>query len=369
MKVAIVHDYIKEYGGAERVLEAFHEIYPSAPIFTTVFLPEFLGPHKKRFAGWDIRTSWLQNIPFIEKLISPARLLSPFIFENFNFSEFDVLLVSATGAYFPNLINKKPKTLQITYCHTPPRYLYGYKTARNWQKYFLGRAFALFANHYLRQMDFVSYQRPDYIIANSREVKRRIEKFYRREAIVIYPPVDTEDKLSSKSKNKINNYFLAGGRLARAKRIDLAIEACNRLKLPLKVFGRGFADYDNELKKIAGKTVEFFGEVSESELVKLYKGAKAFLYPSEYEDFGIMPLEAQSFGIPVVGLNQGGVRETVVHGKTGVLFNKPTVESLVFAIRQFNRLTINPKDCRENAERFGKERFIKEIKVFIDSHA
>lgn len=379
MKVALVHDYIKEYGGAERVLEALHEIWPKAPVFTTVYLPQFLGPHKGRFKDWDIRTSWLQKIPFIHKLISPIRLLTPWVFEDWNFTGFDIVIVSATGAYFPNLIIRKPETLHICYCHTPPRYLYGYPTARNWQKYFWGRVLGNFFNHNLRQTDFVAAQRPDYFIANSQETRRRIGKFYRREAEVIYPPVNlASSKLASsvqlKKKQKLDasdldarRYYLAGGRLARAKRIDLVIEACNRLKLPLKVFGRGFADYGEVLRNLAGPTIEFVGEVSDEELAKLYQGAKVLIYPSEEEDFGIMPVEAMSCGTPVIALNQGGVKETVIHNKTGVLFDKPTVESLVAAIKQLNKKTIESEDCKRQAKKFGKEKFKKEIKKFVTS--
>lgn len=378
MKIALVHDYIKEYGGAERVLEALHEIWPEAPVYTTIYLPEFLGPHKERFKDWDIRTSWLQRIPYIEKLISPIRLISPLVFGKWDFSGFDVVLVSATGAYFPNLIVKKPSTIHITYCHTPPRYLYGYPTARNFQKYLFGRIFAGFINHSLRQTDFISYQSPDYIIANSQEVKRRIEKFYRRDSTVIYPPVDVYSSrdppaggesrsISSRQARTIRKYYLTGGRLARAKRIDLAIEACNKLKLPLKVFGKAFADYGEELEKIAGPTVEFLGEVGEDELAKLYQGAKALIYPAEYEDFGIMPVEAQSYGVPVIALNQGGVKETVINGKTGVLFDEPTVESVVKAIKSFGKLRIKGEDCIKNAKRFNKERFKSEIMDFVKS--
>src|SRR3989344_6721221 len=150
MKVALIHDYIKEYGGAERVLEALHEIYPEAPVFTTVYLPEFLGPHKERFSNWDIKTSWLQKIPYIEKLISPIRLISPWVFENWDFTDFDLIIVSATGAYFPNLIVRKPEILHLCYCHTPPRYLYGYPTARNWKKNLIGRLIGEWLNHDLR---------------------------------------------------------------------------------------------------------------------------------------------------------------------------------------------------------------------------
>ena len=370
MKIAIVHDYIKEYGGAERVLEALHEIWEDAPIYTTFYFPEFLGPHKERFKDWKIVTSWLQNVPFVHKLISPIRVISPKIFKSFDLRDFDVVIVSATGAYFPNMIKIGGKTIHICYCHTPPRYLYGYPTARDWKKHWWGRIAGEAANHFLRQTDFLSYQKPKYIIANSVEVKKRIEKFYRRDATVIYPPVDIKRirKNESGIKNK-RDYYIAGGRLARAKRIDLAIEACNRLKLPLKVFGKGFASYGEELKKMSGPTVEFVGEVSDEKLYELYTNAKALIYCAEMEDFGIMPVEAGACGIPVIALRQGGVKETIVEGKTGVFFDEPKLESLMKAIQQFNNLTIKNDDCIKNAQRFSKERFKKEMKSFIESHA
>lgn len=367
MKIALVHDYIKEYGGAERVLETLHEIWPEAPVFTTVYLPQFLGPHRKRFEGWDIRTSFLQNIPFIEKLISPVRLLTPWIFENWNFEGYNAVIVSATGAYSPNLIVRKPDTIHICYCHTPPRFLYGYPTARNWQNNVFGKIAGNLVNHRMREIDFISAQRPDFFIANSNEVRRRIEKFYRREAVVIYPPVELvgSSKYQVVSIKKKRDYYLAGGRLARPKHIELAIEVCNKLQLPLKVFGRGFADYGEELSKIAGPTVEFLGEVDEDRLEQLYREGKALLYPSEQEDFGIIPVEAMSYGMPVVGLNQAGVKETVIDGKTGVLFDSLTIESIISAIKRFNTLTIKSEDCIKQAGKFGKERFKREIKNFV----
>ncbi|OIO15151.1 glycosyl transferase [Candidatus Gottesmanbacteria bacterium CG_4_10_14_0_8_um_filter_37_24] len=371
MKVAIIHDYIKEYGGAERVLEVLHEIWPDAPIFTTVYLPEFLGPHKTRFKDWEIRTSWFQNIPFVHKLISPLRILTPWVFENWDFSDFDLIVVSATGAFFPNLIVCKPETLQICYCHTPPRYLYGYPTARNWKKNALGRIVGEYVNHDLRQVDFMAAQRPDFFIANSLEIKRRIWKFYRKEATVIYPPVLINSKLetrNSKQNTKGRKYYLTGGRLARAKHINIAIEACNRLNLPLKVFGKSFADYMDELRGIAGPTIKFIGEVSEIELVNLYKGAEALLFPSEYEDFGIIPIEAMAQGIPVVAYRSGGVKETVIDGKTGVFFDELSADSLSKAISKLSKLKIKREECIKQARKFSKERFKKEIKEFIREH-
>jgi len=365
MKIALVHDYLKEYGGAEKVLETLHEIWPKAPLFTIIYAPEYLGPHKKRFSKWRIKLSVLQNIPYIEKLISPVRLVAPLIFKNMDFSDYDVVIVSATGAYNPNLI-KKGKAIHICYCHTPPRYLYGYPTARNWKNSPILRVLGEAANHFLRMVDYKSAQNVDYYIANSKEVASRIKKFYRKNSKVIYPPVDIPKGLS---KSKEKKYYLAGGRLARPKRVDLAIKVCTKLKLPLKVFGKGFAGYGEELRNMAGPTVEFLGEVTEKKKWELMAGAKAYFFPAELEDFGITPVEAMAAGAPVIAFRSGGVLETVIDGKTGIFFDEASVASLTKAVKKFQKSKIKSEDCIKQARKFSTERFKKEIKTFIKKHA
>ena len=381
MKVAIVHDYIKEYGGAERVLEALHEIWPDAPVFTSVYIPSFLGPHKKRFEKWNIKTSWLQFLPFKSKLISPLRLITPFVFKSFDFSQFDIVIVSATGAYSPNIISvkrratKDQRPIHICYSHTPPRYLYGYATARNWKNNLFFRVLGEIANHFLRLIDFKSSQNVDFFIANSKNVAGRIEKFYRKDSVVIYPSVDVDSmkyevssiKGERKAKYSIRNtqYYLAGGRIARPKHTDLIIETFKKLDLPLVVFGREFGGVRSERLGVGSSNVKFVGEVSDEEKIKLMASAKAFVFAAEDEDFGITPVEAMSVGTPVIAYGSGGVLESVVDGKTGLFFNNLTIESLSSAIKQFNNLTINPKDCIKHAQKFSKERFKKEIKLAV----
>ncbi len=373
MKIALVHDYLKEYGGAERVLEALHEIWPEAPVYTSVYLPGFFGPHKERLKKWKVKPSWLQKIPFKAKLISPFRLLAPVVFNNFDFSDFDVVIVSATGAYCPNLIKTNPKTTHICYCHTPPRYLYGYPTAREWRKHWWGRVLGETINHFLRPVDYSAAQRVDYFIANSRNTAQRIKKFYRKEATVIYPPVDTPEIQTGSNfgdyPTRQSQYYLAGGRLARARRVDLAIKACNELKLPLKVFGRAFAGYGEELKKMAGPTVDFLGEVTEEKKAELMGGCQAFIFCNLEEDFGIMPVEVQACGRPVISLRQGGLIESVIEGKTGEFFDKPIVDSLVKVLKKFNPEKYKKEDCFKQAKKFSKERFKREIKEFVKKNA
>ena len=362
MKIALVHDYIKEYGGAERVLEALHELFPKAPIYTTIYLPEYLGPHKKRFSSWDIRTSLLQHIPFVAKLISPLRLIAPSIFRHMDLSAYDVIIVSATGAYAPNLVHKGKAKL-ICYCHTPPRYLYGYATARNWKKNPILRVLGEFCNHFLRITDFESSKNVDQFIANSKEVASRIKKFYKRDAIVVYPPVDLPPTTNTKTAR---TFFLTGGRLAAPKHIDCAIAACTKLDLPLKVFGKGFAGHGEELQKIAGPTIEFVGEITDVEKWKLMRGSKAFLFPSEDEDFGILPVEAMACGTPVIAYRSGGVVESVIEEKTGLFFDELSVQSIKQAIKRFQKLKFFGSEmCLRQAEKFHKSRFCKEIQTVI----
>ncbi len=375
-KIALVHDYIKEYGGAERVLETLHEMYPDAPVFTLIYAPKYLGPHAERFKDWDIKTSPLNEIPFTEKFISIYRLIAPWVFKIFNFSGYDVIIVSATGAYTPNMIRKK-QAKQICYCHTPPRYLYGYATAREWKKHPLFRIIAELMNHILRMVDYKASENVDQYIANSEEVAGRIKKFYRKEVVVVYPPVEVHLKFEMPhAEFKADGYYLAGGRLARPKHFDLLIKAANELKVPLKIFGKGFAGYGEELKEMAGPTVEFLGEVSDGEKLALMKDAKAFFFAGEDEDFGIVPVEAMGQGTPVIAYKSGGVKETVIDpsassgqvGPTGVFFDELHVESIKTAVKKFEKLKIRSEDCIKQAEKFDKKHFVERMESIVKSY-
>lgn len=368
-RIAIVQDYIKEFGGAESVLESLSEIFPDAPIFTTLYKPKFLGPHQTRLEKlWQnrIHQSFFKYIPFARKIISPLRLLSPLAFKSFDFSKFDVIITSATGAYFPNLINKGQAKL-ICYCHTPPRYLYGLPTARNFTKNKIIYALIQVLNHFLRIVDFKSAQNVDQFIANSQTTAARIKKFYKKDCIVINPPVDVSNIKNTKYLIPNTEYYLTGGRLARAKRYDIAIQACNELGLKLKIFGRDFADYSDELKAISGSTIEFLGEINQDQKDQLYKQAKAFIFCSDNEDFGIVPVESMAHGCPVVAYKSGGVTETVIDGKTGIFFDELTKESCAQAIQKLQKTKINPQDCIFRAADFSKEKFIEKINNLISN--
>jgi glycosyltransferase involved in cell wall biosynthesis len=368
MKIALVHDYLREYGGAERVVEVMHEIWPQAPLYTAFVDFKSLGSQAYRFKDWDIRTSWVQHNPFVKKFISPLRFLAPRIWNTYDLSEYDVVLSSSgwfmcRGVALNNSKLRNP--LHVCYIHHPPRNLYGYATGSDLQKYLPVRIYAAIVNFYLRHYDFRAAQAVDYFIANSKETAKRVMKFYRRDSTVIYPPINQPEVKSQKSKSK-RDYYLSVCRLSWAKRVDVIIEAANTLKLPLKIVGAG--KEMEHLKSIAEPTVEFMGSVDDQQLSELYMGAKALIFCALDEDFGMVPVESMAYGTPVIGLAQGGVLETVIDGKTGVLFDKPEPDSLINAIYKFEKefTKINfYQNCITQANKFSKDRFKKELVNFV----
>lgn len=338
MRVALVHDYLKEFGGAERVLLALAEIWPQATIYTAFY--QLGSPAWQRFKHRKIIASWAQKIPFFSSwLYSPLRFLAPKIWDSFDFSKYD-LVISSSSWYITKGFN------EICYCHTPPRWLYGYQTSMNWQKYWPVKVYGMIIGHFMRLYDFRQAQKVKYFIANSEEVKRRIWKFYRRESTVIYPPVDlpASAKASARQAKKLN-YYLIVSRPVGGKGIELGLAAAKKYGFKLRVVGGG--------------------TVSDEELVKLYSQAKAFLALSKDEDFGITPVEAMACGTPVIAFNGGGYKETVVDGKTGVLFNNYSVHGLWQAMKQLEKIKIKPQDCLAQAQKFSKERFKREIWNFL----
>src|SRR3972149_6581984 len=329
-RVALVHDYLNEFGGAERVLLALAEIWPQAPIYTAFYQPG--SPAWQRFKHRKIIASWAQKIPFFSsRLYSPLRFLAPKIWVSFDFSQFD-LIISSSSWYITKGFN------EICYCHTPPRWLYGYQTSMNWQKFWPVKVYGTIIGHFMLLYDFRQAQKVKRFIANSEEVKRRIWKFYRREATVIYPPVD----LPRPKKLKKLDYYLIVSRPVGGKGIELGLAAAKKYGFKLRVVGGG--------------------ATSDQELTKLYAGAKAFLALSRDEDFGITPVEAMACGTPVVAYRGGGYTETVVDGKTGVFFDDYSVDGLVGAMERLKKLKINPADCISQAKKFSKERFKRERK-------
>ncbi|MBI2018149.1 glycosyltransferase [Candidatus Daviesbacteria bacterium] len=399
MKVALAHDYLKEYGGAERVLEALHEIFPNAPVYTAYVNLSAMGENGKRFKDWDIRPSWFQKFPFADQLLSPFRIFGPLMFESFDLSQYEVVISSSSATHLAKAVITKPETLHISYIHTPPRFLYGYVTSFNYKKHWWTRIGGEIINHFMRIYDYEVSQRPDILVANSKNVQARIKKFYRRDSVVIYPPVNLKEYQVSSIKYKgEKDYFLVLSRLVRGKGVDVVVEACGRLRLPLKVAGSG-PEMEN-LKKLATTynssslslraeglpTTTFLGWVSDEERVKLLQNAKALIVAAEDEDFGITSIEAQAAGTPVIAPASGGFLETVIDPSTGhstlrdepsgsdskssgrvatgILYGGPgmvTVDALVDALQKFDPSQFDPETLRKNAQNFSKERFKKKI--------
>ena len=370
-KIALVHDQLQEFGGAERVFVALTKIFPDADIYTAFYNPQALGMHNRHFKNRNIIESWAAKIPFFGKLYSPLRFFAPKIWQSFNFDEYDIV-ISSSGWYMCKGIRTSPKTTHICYLHHPPRYLYGYETAVEWQKYWPVKIYAHIVNHFLRIWDFETSQKVDHFIANSEETKKRIEKFYRRDADVIYPPVDIPSHvILSEAKNPSNNksYYITLSRLARAKHIDILIHAANKMKFDLKIIGSG---RDEEfLKSIAGPTVEFLSHIPDEQFETVFKNAKAFLFASVDEEFGIAPVEAMGYGIPVIAYASGGLKEIVQDGKNGYLYDELTDQALIQAIKKFEKLSkikseSMRKEARKSAEKYSFEVFRKKITSFID---
>ncbi len=359
MKVALVHEFLTQYGGAERVLEAILEIFPDATIHTLVYDKEKMG---KYFGKYKIKTSFLQKMPLGIKKYKWYLTLMPKAIESFDFIGYDLVLSDAS-AFAKGVITKKP-TVHVCYCHTPTRYL--------WQesKFYIQTAgipkiiqpIMPPVIKSLRKWDYKAAQRPDYFIANSKTVQKRIKKYYHRDSVVIYPSVDFDN--FSPSTNT-ENFYLIAGRMVPYKRNDIVIQAFNILKdKKLIVAGDGYGLQD--LKKIAtSRNIEFVGRVSDNALKKYFSTCKAFIFAAE-EDFGITPLEAMASGRPVIAYGKGGATETIINGKTGVFFKEQTKESLIGAIKKYEANKFNKNDAILQAKKFEKKQFIDKIKKYID---
>lgn len=366
LKIALVHDYLREYGGAERVLEALHELFPEAPVYTAFTDPQAMGRHWEKFADWQIKTTWLAKLPLIKKLFSPLRILAPRAFADLDLSAFDVV-ISSSNAYFAKAVQVKPGAKHLCYCHTPPRALYGYTTKSNWRQNPFTRVIGEIMNHFLRMTDFEMAQKVDVFLANSAETQRRIKKFYRRDSTVVFPPVAVAAAAEFVHKNPptSRDYYLYVNRLALAKHPELAVQVCTDLKLPLKVVGSG--PMLEELKEMAGPTVEFMGAVSDEELHGLYAGAKALIYPVEDEDFGMVPVEAMAHGTPVIAHASGGVLETVIEEKTGMFFYELSLAGLKEAVLFSQRYDFSPKTCQKQAGQFSVSAFDQKIMKLVST--
>lgn len=357
MKIALVHDYLIQDGGAERVLVALHEMYPEAPVYTLLHDKCRANPV---FKDWDIRTSFLQSIPGGIKRYQWLLPLMPTATESYNLGEYDVVL-SSSSAFAKGVITS-PETLHISYCHTPTRYLWtdslSYVTELRVPRLIKGVLPPLLS--YLRLWDRLSSDRVGSFIANSETVADRIRKYYGRDSAVIHPPVDVE---SFHISPRVGEYYLTGGRLVSYKRFDIAVAAFSHLGIPLKVFGEG--PELPRLRAMAKNNVEFLGKVGHKEQRELYANCVAFLHP-QVEDFGITAIEAASSGRPVIAFGRGGALETINSGISGTFFKEQTWENLAHAVIRFKPESFNPAVIRNHALAFGREIFKQRIGEFVE---
>lgn len=351
-KVALVHDWLVTEGGAEKVLWQLHLLFPDAPIFTLVYDPACGGG---MFEECDVRTTHLQKVPFATKLYKNMLTLMPKAWEALDLSEYD-LVISSCSSCCKGVITR-PDAVHLCYCHTPTRYIWDFYYTYLRNAGFVKRLAMPSMIHKMRMWDYQAAQRVDHFVSNSNYIGRRIQKYYRRSSTTIYPPVHIND---FEVRQEPDEYYLIVSRFVYYKRIDLAIEACNRLGKKLVVVGSG--EEERALKALAGPTISFTGRISDEEMMRYYTGAKAFLFPGE-EDFGITPVEAQSAGCPVLAYGKGGALETVVEGKSGLFFEEQTPDSLVDCITRYEcgNVTWTRRQIRENSLSFGEDRFRNEI--------
>ncbi|MGI0487941.1 glycosyltransferase [Pantanalinema rosaneae CENA516] len=353
MKVALIHDYLREYGDAERVLQGLHHLYPQAPVYTAFIDYQELGEQVDRLSGWDIRPTIAQQLPGMTQHFHAYRLGLPYFWESLNLSEYD-LVISCSSNYLSHAVLTHSHTLHLSYCLTPPRYLWEPIPITPYPNHWYTR----WLDTRLRQYDFYAAQRVDRFITNSEMAARRIRKFYRRQVEVIAPPVPIQGYGEAG-----NQYYLYIGDLSTKQQVDLAVSACSRLNRPLWVVGAG-AEAER-LRQIASPCVRFLGKVPSAHLSELYDGAIAVIHPSAYEDFGYIPIEAMGRGIPVIASEQSGMKEIILNFRTGLLFPQPTVESLCAAIEQFEKLRFSAQACIERAEEFAESVFAAKLAWFI----
>lgn len=351
----MVHDALIDTGGAERVVQVFHEIFPDAPLYTSVYSPDATFPGLREM---DIRTSFLQRVASSKRTFRLFFPLYPLAFEQFNLASYDVVLSSS--AHWAKGVITRPGTCHICYCNTPSRVAWRYHDyVAQGSLGSLARAILPLIVKPFRDWDVLSAQRVDYFVAGSHNAARRIRKYYRREAIIIYSPIDTS---FYKTSPVVDDYFLIVSRLNSYKRIDLAIETFNRLGLPLIIAGDG--PQRRRLEAIARSNIRFAGRVTDSELRDLYAACKALILPGE-EDYGLTSLEAQASGRPVIAYGKGGALETVIPGATGVFFHEQTPEALAEMVKRFDAHRFDPVRIRTHALKFDKEVFKRKLSRFV----
>lgn len=356
-KLALVHDWLNQIGGAEDVLDTLVDLYPERPIYTSIYAPDIMPEH---YRTWDIRTRWIDRMPGIHNHHQPYLPLYPAAWGSLDLSEYDVILSNKSG--FCHGVQHDDSTVHVCYCLAPTRYV--------WQldSYIAREGYGRLANMALRPMvsrlkrwDYEAAQRVSHFIAISTEIKDRIQRYYNRDSVVIYPPVDTRRFTGIDTTPE--DYFLIVSRLIPYKRIDLAVQAATRLNLPLKIGGKG-RDLER-LQAMAGPTVEFLGFVPDDALPQLMAKARAFIFPG-LEDFGITPLQSQAAGRPVIAFGGGGALDTVIPGKSGEHFTEQSVDALAEVMASFDASQYDPVWMREHAARFDTRLFQERIGAYVE---
>jgi glycosyltransferase involved in cell wall biosynthesis len=359
-KVALAHEFLEQYGGAEKTFEEIAKIFPDSPIYTAKYNPKYMP---------DIIKSRETIYPkgMLNKITSSLFFLfkMPTIFESFDFRNYDIVI--SDGNTWNKGIITKPEQLHITYIHTPPRFLYKYSQEQTkWEKPFFKPIYSYLANA-LRIWDYVAAQRADYILTNSENTRKRIKKFYGRDAKVLYPPLDLNFKVEDGLKKAVVPYFVAVGRLSRYKNFELLIETFNKVRFPLILIGTGIEEA--HLKEIAKENIVFKGRASDEEKHQILENCAGLINTVVDEDFGIVPIEAMAHGKPVLVHKSGGHLETVIEGEDGMYFEEETIECLSQRLIEFDKAIknkqFNHEKIKEHAQRFSKERFLTEFENFV----
>jgi glycosyltransferase involved in cell wall biosynthesis len=368
-KVAIVHDYLRTFGGAERVLLALNKIFPQAKIFMATADFRRMGRFGYLFEKMRISTSWVQKLPFFVKKPLLYRPLLPLVWGTMDIGNADIV-ISSSGANIAKAIRIPDSAVHICYCHTPPRYLYGLETETNYAKLPILGIFIKLIIKYLRIYDLKTNNKVDHFIANSITVQKRIRKFYKRNSILIYPVSGILNKnkrliqINKSSKRNSKEFYLVVSRLVSYKHLEIVVRAFNLLGHPLTIVGDG--PEKNKLRTMAKKNVRFLGALSDINLMEIYKVCKALIVSTPDEDFGLTPVEAQSFGKPVIAYNSGGLRESIINGKTGILFNELNEDGIVEAVKKFEKTKFKPLDCYINSLRFSEKVFSDKIMGIVE---
>ncbi len=356
MRLALVHDWLNQLGGAENVLEAMAGLYPDAPIYTSMYAPDRMPDV---YRSWDIRVTWMDRLPGIHRYQQPYFPLYPRAFGALDLSDYDVILSNKSGFCHGVMSGD---ALHICYCLAPTRYVWQFDAYAARERITAGMAAIIRpVISQLRRWDYEAAQRVDYFVAISSDIQQRIAHFYNSESTIIYPPVDTQRYQPNATHE---DYFLVVSRLIPYKRIDLAVRACTELDLPLVVAGDGRDR--SRLEAIAGPTVKFLGRVPDADLPDLLARCRAFLFPG-MEDFGIAPVEAQAAGRPVIAFRGGGALDTVIEGTTGVFFEHQTVADLKDVLQEFDAEAFETADCVENAKLFDAAVFHRKLAAFIEA--